>query len=131
MNAKIIKLPVINDLPRSINTSFKGTDFIVLFVSLLLIWCFAPGLILQFDNTAGSIDQSIWLLIILSLISFLLITALCWWLLHRAWSMMGLPSVSTMVSQFNSLTSWQQLGFYWASFVSLLLAALGCLIAIC
>jgi len=103
----------------------------LLFLILLFIWCFGPSWIRLLDQTAGSVDQSIWLLILLSMICFLLITALVWWLLQRSWTKLKLPSIGLMVSQFNSLTPWQQLGFYWASFALLLLSALGCLIVLC
>lgn len=103
----------------------------LLFIALLLTWCFSPLWLHQIDQTAGNIDQSIWLLIILSLISFLLLTALSWWLIQRFWLLAGLPSLSTMVSHFNTLLLWQQLGYYWASFALLLFAAVACLGAIC
>ncbi|MBB6503017.1 hypothetical protein [Pedobacter cryoconitis] len=103
----------------------------LLFIGLLMVWCFAPLWLHKIDETAGNIDQSIWLLVILSLISFMLITGLCWWLLQKFWLAAGLPSFRTMVSQFNTLSLWQQLGFYWASFALLLLVASVCLSAIC
>jgi len=48
----------------------------LLFLCLLLLWFFAPLLLQRIDQTVGNVDQSIWLLIILSLISFLLICGL-------------------------------------------------------
>ncbi|MDO7744093.1 MAG: hypothetical protein MUP99_09975, partial [Pedobacter sp.] len=83
------------------------------------------------DETAAGVDQSIWLLIILSLYTFQLISALCWWLLQRFWLSAGLPPLKIMVSQFDTLSLWQQLGFYLASFSLLLVAASVCLNAIC
>lgn len=131
MQTKNIKVP---DLPVSFFNGysiFKELKQHFLFLFLLLLWCFAPPLLHSIDETAGTIDQSIWLLILLSLISFLLVTSLCWWLLQRFWSTLGLPLLSDMVSQFKTLPSWQQLGFYWASFALLLVAASVCLSAIC
>ena len=103
----------------------------LLFLLLLLIWCLAPSWLHILDQTTGSVDQSIWLLILISLITFLLILALVWWLLQKSWSRLKLPSIHLILSQFNRLTTCQQLGFYWATYALLLLAALGCLIALC
>ncbi|MGY0036429.1 hypothetical protein [Pedobacter sp. NJ-S-72] len=128
MNIQIIKLPAI---PVYAGLIFKGLKPHLLFLFLIFMWCLAPPWLRIFDETAGNIDQSIWLLVLLSLISFLLVAGLCWWLLQRVWQIIGLPLLSDMVSQFKTLTSWQQLSFYWASFVSLLLAASVCLTAIC
>jgi len=114
-----------------IKSLLKSLPIFAVFLLLLVTWFFAPGWLRHIDGTAGSIDQSIWLLVVLSLISFMLITALCWWLLQRFWLMSGLPPVEKMVLHFNTLETWQQIGLYWLSFVSLLLAAMGSLVAIC
>lgn len=103
----------------------------LLLIVMLLAWPLGQHWILSADVTAGYIDPGIWLLVLLSLISFLLIVALSFWLLQRLWLGLGLPALELMVLQFKALDSWKQLGFYWASFVSLLFAAVGCLIAIC
>lgn len=102
-----------------------------LFVVMVLMWPLAQGWIISADVTAGYIDPGILLLVLLSLISFLLIVGLSLWLLQRLWLGLGFPIIEMMVLQFKSLDSWKQLSFYWASFVSLLFAAVGCLIAIC
>ncbi|MOA37162.1 hypothetical protein D3C78_1587350 [compost metagenome] len=60
----------------------------------------------------------------------MVVTGLCWWLLHRFWLSLGLPDTGSMVSQFKALESWQQLSFLWASFALLLLTMLGVLSAI-
>ncbi|NQX38807.1 hypothetical protein SAMN05421820_101842 [Pedobacter steynii] len=102
----------------------------LLFV-MVLLWPLGQHLIISADVTAGYIDPGIWLLVLLSLISFLLVAGLSFWLLQRLWLGLGLPVIEVMVLQFKTLDSWKQLSFYWASFVSLLFAAVGCLIAIC
>lgn len=104
---------------------------VLLLLLLLSVWISFPVYIHQADPTAGTVDQSIWMLVTLSLIVFLLILALCWWLLQLYWKLLDLPQLYSIVSQFNTLTLWQQLLFFWLSFVSLLLAALGCLASIC
>ena len=108
----------------------KAVEPVLLFGILLLLWWRLPAILQNADGTTGSIDQSIWMLIILALISFLLITALCWWLLRYSWQRLGLLEFQTMVSQFNTLELWQQLSFFLASLALLLAAAVCSLSAI-
>lgn len=100
-------------------------------LALILLWQFIPMLLRAFDATSGSIDPSIWMLILLGGIAYLGLASLSWLLLKWFWKGLGLPSPAHMVTQFRSLELWQQLSFFWASFVSLLLAGAMCLIAIC
>ncbi|WP_316819812.1 hypothetical protein [Pedobacter gandavensis] len=120
MNTKKIKLPV-----------FQWEEPVKVLLLLFCLWTVGPIVLRSIDGTAGNIDQSIWLLILLSLIGFLLITGLCWWLLKQAWASLGLPDILFMVSQFKTLLLWQQVRFFLASFGLLLLAAIGCLSAVC
>lgn len=118
-----------------INHEFLGGNSIrfrnyLLVAILILIWPIAQYAVTSMDATIGFIDPNIWLLFFLSLICFMVLTGLCWWLLQRFWMSLGLPAIGNMVVQFKELCVWQQLGFYWASFVSLLLAAVGVLGAI-
>ncbi|WP_316813236.1 hypothetical protein [Pedobacter heparinus] len=94
---------------------------------LLLVWFTAPEFM---DATTGYIDPSIWLLVLLAMISFLIMLALCWWLLKRFWVSMGLPDLGEMVLQFKELMLWEQLKFVLCLFALLLLGAIGALIAI-
>lgn len=103
----------------------------LIFGILMALWLVIPKMIRFYDQTAGIVDPGIWILILLSLISFMLVAALSWWLLNRFWVSLGLPALNTMVLQFNTLALWQQLGFFWLSFALLLLAAVLCLIGIC
>lgn len=102
----------------------------LMFGLLILFWFTAPKLIQMNDNTAGHIDPSIWLLILLALICFLMLLTLCWWLLKHFWMMLNLPPLGLMVSQFKFLELWKQLGFYFACFALLLLAGVACLAAV-
>lgn len=102
----------------------------LLFSLLILLWFTAPKVIQLNNSTAGYIDPSIWLLILLALISYLMLLALCWWLLKHFWMMLNLPSLGLMVSQFKFLELWKQLGFYFACFALLLLAGVACLAAV-
>jgi hypothetical protein len=104
---------------------------VYLFIIILAIYLLLPQGLQHLDATVGDVDQSVWLLIILSIICFLLILAICWWLLQYIWIDLGLPHLKSITSHFNKLELWQQLSFFWASFFSLLLAATGCLIALC
>jgi hypothetical protein len=97
---------------------------------LLLLWAGGQHLILRHDPMSGFLDPNIWLLLLFSLIAFIVITGVCWWLLQKFWMSLDLPDLGDMVSQFNELSPWQQLGFYWASFGLLFLAAVGVLTAI-
>lgn len=125
------KIPRLKVLLRMIRRKLNRWKPAVLLLVLLAIWFIPPAMMHRLDPTAATVDQSIWLLIILSLITFLLIIALCWWLLNMYWRLLGLPPISLMVSHFNLITLCQQFVFYFISFALLLLAALGCLIAIC
>lgn len=107
--------------------SIKYLTDILFLGFLLLVWFTAPKLMKFEDSNAGYIDPSIWLLLILAFICFLILLPLCWWLLQRFWMAMGLPRLGLMVSQFKLLSLWQQLGFYFACFALLLLTGLGCL----
>jgi len=98
--------------------------------SLLALWGVSPQLVQLADSTAGYIDQSIWLLVMLGLISFMMVTGLCWWLLNRFWISMGLPQIGRMVMEFKEMELWVQLGFYLGCFALLLFAAVGCLAAV-
>lgn len=97
---------------------------------LLILWPFVQRMVMGTDPTIGFIDPNIWLLILLSLISFLLFLGLSWWLLKVFWQAMDLPTIPHLVSQFKTLESWQQLSFFWASFALLLLTILGLVSAI-
>ena len=97
---------------------------------LLLSWPLVQGLVMWSDPTIGFIDPNIWLLLLLGLIAFMMTVGLCWWFMQQFWMSMGLPALGNMVLQYKHLSLWQQLGFYWASFGLLLLAAVGVLTAI-
>jgi hypothetical protein len=114
---------------------FLQRDFFLrgyfIFSLLLLLWFLLPAFIKVFDPGSAVIDPSIWLLLVLGLITFMVVAALNWWLLHGFWGSLGLPALGVMVLHFKSLELWQQLGFYWLSFALLLLVSSMCLIAIC
>ncbi|SMD08218.1 hypothetical protein [Pedobacter africanus] len=102
----------------------------LLMVIGLLLWFTAPKLMQFADETTGVIDQSIWLLVLLAALSFMLMTGLCWWLLQRFWLYMGLPELNVLIMDFKQMELWQQLSFWLASFALLLLAGIGALVAV-
>lgn len=120
-------------LPDYKFTKRNGSNYMgyLLLGLLMLLWPFLQRMVRGSDPAIGFIDPNIWLLILLSLICFLVVIGLCWWLLHGFWISLGLPLLGDMVLQFKKMESWQQLRFYWLSFVLLVLAAVGCLNAIC
>ncbi|WP_316813549.1 hypothetical protein [Pedobacter heparinus] len=125
---------------RDLNIKYWGMNLINLvnevkkehrlFGLLLFLWLAIPELIKWIDQTAGYIDQSIWLLIVLSLICFLMVVGLCWWLLNRFWMSLGLPELGELVLDFREMKLCVQLGFYFGAFALLLLAAVGVLGAV-
>ncbi|MNL08698.1 hypothetical protein D3C87_1294320 [compost metagenome] len=120
MNFKMpVKLPVL----RRIEPYLIG-------LILLLAWYTAPVLFELPLGNSIEITQSISLMVLLALISFLLVLGLCWWLLQRFWVVMGLPGLGEMVLQFKELKLWAQLKFALCLFALLLLGAIGALIAV-
>ncbi len=85
----------------------------------------------SFDPTAGYIDPTIWILVLISIMCFITLIGLSALLLTQLFKVIGLPAPGNMVSHFNSLQSWQKLSLLFASYALLLLAGVGCLIAIC
>lgn len=98
-------------------------------VSLMLLWGIITNLFSSPEMSTG-INQSVPIMIVIALITFLILLYLCWWLLERAWRRVGLPGVRVMVLQFRKMKACEQLGFYWLSFALLLLVGLGCLATI-
>ncbi|MBC7418345.1 MAG: hypothetical protein H7325_09340 [Pedobacter sp.] len=98
---------------------------------IFLLYQSVPFWIYQVDPTAALPDAGIWSLVLLAILVFLMLLLLSSYLFRNTLQWLGLPNLNMMVSQFNTLTLWQQYVCYLASFALLLLAAIGCLIAIC
>ncbi|MEJ7559337.1 MAG: hypothetical protein WKF66_13585 [Pedobacter sp.] len=122
---KILKLITSNE-----GFSWRGMEKYLVGIIGILSWITLQRVIQSGDVSVAVIDQSIWLLVLLSLICFVAVTGISYWMLKRFAVVMGLPTVGNLIVQFNSLELWQQLGFYWASFALLLLAGVGSLSAI-
>jgi hypothetical protein len=125
-----IGMPLSDPSKNSKSSRKAPLTYVLLMMALLLVWSVGPRLLQWFDTTAGSVDQSIWLLVVLGLISFLIIINLSWWLFKYSWQLVGLPPIHSIVSLYNLLSPWQQLSFLLGSFALVLLAALGSLNAV-
>lgn len=99
----------------------------VLFLGLIGLWLLMPHL--QGGDVA-LVTDGLWQLVLLGLICFLMLTGLCWWLLKRFIVVAGLPGLGFMVLQFKDLKVWHQFAFYLVCFALLLLAGVGCLVAV-
>ncbi|HEX8609182.1 MAG TPA: hypothetical protein VF679_11135 [Pedobacter sp.] len=122
---KILKLMTSNE-----GFTWRGMEKYLVGIILILSWITVQRVLQSGDVSIAVIDPSIWLLVLLSLICFVTVTGISFWILKRFAVVMGLPTVGNLIVQFNSLELWQQLGFYWASFALLLLAGVGSLSAI-
>jgi len=100
-----------------------------LMLALMVLWGIITNLFSSPEMSTG-INQSVPIMIVIALITFLILLYLCWWLLERAWQRVGLPGVRVMVLQLRKMSVCEQLGFYWLSFALLLLVGLGCLATI-
>jgi hypothetical protein len=136
----VLKTAMINPMENISGTAVQkasterksvGWQPALLLLFLLSIWFSAQIWMRSIDPLSAITDQSIWLMVILSMVVFLLILALCMWLLDQVLLKTGLPSLLTMLSQFKTMMLWQQLAFYLSFFALLLMAASACLIAIC
>lgn len=122
---KTLSLRTLADIPV-----MKKIEPYLIALILLLVWFSAQKLMIFIDSTAGQIDPSIWLLVLLAMISFLLMLTLCWWLLKRIWVYMRLPGLDEIFMEFNGLDVWEKLKFVLGLFALLLLGAVGALIAV-
>jgi hypothetical protein len=125
-----IGMPLSDPSKKGRNNRKALLRYVLLLMILLLIWSLGPRLLQGLDATAGSVDQSIWLLVVLGLISFLIIINLSWWLFKYSWQQVGFPSIHSIVSLYDLLSPWQQLSLLLGSFALVLLAALGSLNAV-
>ncbi|MEH3113526.1 hypothetical protein [Pedobacter terrae] len=122
---KTLKLALTALLPKK-----QILEKLMLAIILVLGWHTFPKVLKTIEPTAALLDAGIWQLILLTLLCYVGLLQLSWWLLYRFWQNLGLHQLTDMVSLFKQLTSWQQLSFFWASFALLLLAAIACLAAI-
>ncbi|MCX2432349.1 hypothetical protein [Pedobacter sp. GR22-10] len=99
-------------------------------IIIIVSWNTLARVLLSVDATTALPDPGIWQLIYLSVLLFTGWLLLAWQLLHYFWHRLGFISFTHLVSHFNTLALWQQLGFYWASFALFLLAGIACVAAV-
>ncbi|RYD92621.1 MAG: hypothetical protein EOP54_20515 [Sphingobacteriales bacterium] len=120
--------------PTNDKKRFKIHHAIIFYLTFVLIltlaWLTLPYLITSLDRYAGLLDPAVLQLLLLACIAFVCMLGLSALLFKWLFSLIGLPSIQTMVSQFKNLQLWQQFVCYWASFALLLLGALLSLVAI-
>jgi len=107
------------------------TKIILMVLAIGFLWKIMQQANWSNDLTMGYIDPSIWLLILIGLLCFVVMVALSAWIFIRLWTIIGLPNPHKIISQFNYLESCQKLKFLFAAYALLLLAGVGCLVAIC
>ena len=88
---------------RSAMPTLKNILLLLLLGSTPFIMMYLGAELQYLLPTMGLLDPSIWQLLLLSILSFLGLSALTWWLLQRAWVSLGLPKIQSMVLQFNKL----------------------------
>ena len=116
------------DLKLALTEGYKGP---LVFSIILLLYLGIRTALEYTDPVAVNALESTWLLIATSMLTFLVLLTLCWWLLRQSVLVLGLPEIMDLTYDFQDLKLWQQLGFYLVLFTLLLLAALVCLVAIC
>nr|WP_294899567.1 hypothetical protein [uncultured Pedobacter sp.] len=110
---------------------FRVHPLWLILLILFLVYRSLPLWIYRLDPTAALPDAGVGALVLLSILVFFLLLILSAYLFKITIKWLSLPAFSWMVSQFNTLTLWQQYVLYWASFALLLLAGIGCLSALC
>ncbi|MBO9675416.1 MAG: hypothetical protein J7577_18350 [Sphingobacteriaceae bacterium] len=122
---KTIKMALTALVPKK-----QMLEKLMLAIILILGWLTLPNILKTIEPTAALLDAGVWQLILLSLLCYVALLQMAWWLLYRFWLALGLLKLTDMVLQFKQLSSWQQLSFFWASFALLFLAGIACLAAI-
>lgn len=120
---------ILNRATYALNTLVDIRKEHRLVLVLMLLWAAVTHLMSSPEMSSG-INQSVPIMIVISLITFLVLLYVSWWLLERFWQRVGLPEIGSIVLQYKEMNTWHQLGFYFLSFALLVLIALGCLAAV-
>lgn len=109
-------------------SSYKYQLLGIIFISLMVWWA-VPKWFGDFSTMAFT-DVSIWHLILLSLLLWLISQVLNAFAFRKLLQALRLPEVSSLISQFGTLTLWQKYILYLALFALWWLAMLLSLIAV-
>ena len=126
-DAGLYAAPYFSQLPTRAGVNVR---LFLLLGLLLALWPVLQHFIAYTDPTAGALDPNIWLMLLFSLIAFLMLLGLSFWLVQYIWNGLSLPELEIMVSHFHKLQTWQQIKLYCACFAALLFAAVAVLSAI-
>jgi hypothetical protein len=96
---------------------------------LLVIWVII-SLLFSSPELSSGINQSVPLMVVLALITYLILMEMSLWLLNSFLIRMGCPPIDKIVLKFKDLEEWKQLIFLWACYALVLLAGAVCLAAI-
>ncbi|SMC88902.1 hypothetical protein [Pedobacter africanus] len=96
-------------------------------LGLLLVLWVAISLFFSSPEMTAGINQTMPLLLVIGLLTYLILLETSLWLFNRFLIRMGYPSLQEMVSQFKQLEEWQQLIFLWASYALVLLTGTACI----
>jgi hypothetical protein len=110
---------------------WESIKIILMALALCVGWKVMQQTSWNSDLTMGYIDPSIWVLVLIALICYIVMIGLSAWIMIRLWTIVGLPAPQKIISQFNYLESCQKLKFLLAAYALLLLSGVGCLVAIC
>ncbi|WP_316794552.1 hypothetical protein [Pedobacter frigoris] len=108
----------------------KSIQWVLQLVIVLLVWYTAP---LVFDLPQGNsfeIAKSIGLMLVLALVAFVVVIAVCWWLLNRMLVALALPGTGDMVLYFYELELWEQVRVCFGLFALFVFAAVGVIVAV-
>ena len=93
---------------RSAWPTFKNIIIYALAFAAPIVLFYLGRELQQLNPSIGVLDFSIWQLVVVSIVSFMGLASLSWWLLKRAWAQLSLPAIEHMVLHFKELTLWQQ-----------------------
>ena len=65
---------------------------------LLLLWSIITN-VFSIPEISTGINMSVPIMIVISMIAFLILLYLSWWLLERLWQRVGLPAIGSLVLQ--------------------------------
>ena len=103
----------------------KSIERVLQLVIVLLFWYAAPLVFELPQGNSMEIAKSIGLMLVLAVVAFVVVIAICWWLLNRMLVALALPDIGDMVLCFNELTLWEQVKVCFGLFALFVFAAVG------